>query len=205
MESKAVFVLVTARNCPHCTNFRKNWAEIKRALVETGLIETPIDIEVNSLSEAPDPTVYPPDLKRWVTWYPNFLLFTKKSWQSAQPGLNGSLEGHIFNGTMEGNMVKYLGNGNPTRENLVAWVKSRSSSTNKVNPMGSSAILSMLAAGSSSNASTTSTTLTPGMGVSAPIQPTSNPITITDARSANLKFIPTSSCKFSKIRLMPRN
>lgn len=202
MDSKCVFVLVTAANCPHCSRFRKEWPEIRQALMETQLVEEPVDIEVVKLSDQPDPKKYPPDLSRWVKWFPTFILVSKSSWLKAQPGQNGRLEGVIFNGVMEANGVKYVSSESPSKESFIRWIRSefpRVSGTSA--PSGpsntdSTPILSLLAAGSSS-ASSTSTGHKPS-------------IVISDSKGANkeIRYVPTSKsafCKMNRVKLRPRN
>jgi hypothetical protein len=132
MEPKPVFCLVTAMKCPHCTQFRQDWGEIRRAIESTGLVRI-VDIELISTSDLPSSEKYPKDLGRYVKWFPTFLLFSGKSWNSSSPELtsfNGrnqsdlKLDGTIFNGSMDANgNAKYIHRYAPTKDNLINWIQ----------------------------------------------------------------------------------
>lgn len=208
MEPKAIFVLVTAKNCPHCTNFRKNWTEVQQALLETGLIEKPVDIEVESMADRPNPALYPSDLKRWVRWFPAFLLFSRSSWLAAQPGSNKLLDGVIFNGRMTANGAEYEGNSKTTKETLVEWVK-QNCNNGKLSSLGSSVILSMLAASTSSDSTSQHghNNLSPqGSRTTQNQSGKSSYLNIKDPKSkkSNVQFVPSSACRLNRIQLVPR-
>lgn len=198
MEPKSVFVLVTASQCPHCKNFRKDWPEIKQALIDSQLVEI-VDIEVVKLSDQPDPKKYPPDLARWVKWFPTFVLVSKSSWTNAQPGQNGRLDGTIFNGVMDAKEAKYIGSESPNKESLLKWVRADCPRISGSTPSSSDTtpILSLLAAGSSSSSTTVA---------SSGNKPT---IVISDSKSnREIRYVPTSKsafCKMNRVKLRPRN
>ena len=205
MEPKSVFVLVTASQCPHCKNFRRDWPEIKQALIDSQLVEI-VDIEVVKLSDQPDPKKYPPDLARWVKWFPTFVLVSKSSWINAQPGQNGRLEGTIFNGVVDAKEAKYIGSESPNKESLLRWVRADCPRISGSSPTGNDTtpILSLLAAGSSST--TVSGSAGTGSAGTASSKPT---IVISDSKSnREIRYVPTSKsafCKMNRVKIRPRN
>jgi hypothetical protein len=132
MEPKPVFCLVTAMKCPHCTQFRQDWGEIRRTIESTGLVRI-VDIELVSTADVPSAEKYPKDLARYVKWFPTFLLFSGKSWNAASPELASydgrnqgdlKIDGTIFNGSMDANgNAKYVHRFAPTKDNLINWIQ----------------------------------------------------------------------------------
>ena len=163
MESKPVFCLVTANKCPHCTAFRQEWGEIRRAIEATGLVRI-VDIELNSTSDVPSPDKYPKDLARYVKWFPTFILFTGKSWNTSSPDLatfdgrnaEVKLEGVIFNGVFDPNgNAKYVHRYAPSKDNLINWIQGELKSDSMT---ANQPVLSLLSPNASANPSTGRTT-----------------------------------------------
>lgn len=160
MESKPVFCLVTAMKCPHCTAFRQDWGEIRRAIESTGLVRI-VDIELNSTADFPNPEKYPKDLARYVKWFPTFILFTGKSWNAASPELNRfdgrtanemKLDGVIFNGDMDSNgNAKYIHRYAPSKDNLINWIQNELKGEVMSSPQQSLSLLSPTRESSSMN------------------------------------------------------
>lgn len=213
MDSRSIFVLATAKTCPHCTDFRRNWDHIKSQIEATNLVRI-IDIEVNSTSETPDLTKYPRDLSRWVRWYPTFLLFKGKSWDAAVPGpgrdVSGAvLDGSIFNGYITPLKAEFIRGSPPTRENLLDWIKREVG--NMTESVSSSSILSMLAAGSTPP--TTAAAAAADGYRNGPVQPqpqpnvpTSRPnIILTGNQGSDSYYVPTTGSNVCRLKLRPRN
>ncbi len=154
--SKPVFVVLTAKKCPHCNTFLRNWPDLQNVIENTGLVSI-IKIDVNSTSDHPTYPQYPADLKNWIGWYPTFFLFRGTSWDIASTNPEAKLEGIIYNGHRKndgtGNQKpELLGREPPTKDNLLNWISRESPALKSGGGKGPS-ILSLLAAGFSSSSS----------------------------------------------------
>lgn len=159
-SKKPVFVLVTAKTCPHCHHFRNNWDNI-RGNIETSGLARVVDIEVNTTSDRPDTRRYPRDLHRFVNWYPTFLLIRGRTWDNGLPVLGQEapdtvLDGVIYNGHLTPTRAEFIKGLPPTAENLIAWVRAYAPKLCDSAVAGMNPILNMLSAGTSDTGGQTS-------------------------------------------------
>ena len=98
---KPVLIIVTSETCAHCVTYKKyyhyqvmDWVKQKK---QVNLIE--LHLSDGLVRLAPE---HHPDLKRYVRWFPQFLLFTGESWGNRQGKLDGIIMGgEMVNGTPE--------------------------------------------------------------------------------------------------------
>jgi hypothetical protein len=206
MESKPVFCLVTAMKCPHCTVFRQEWPEIRRAIEATGLVRV-VDIEVNSTRDTPNPEKYPKDLARYIKWFPTFVLFTAKSWNAASPeltstdvrqGKEAKLDGVVFNGVFnEKGEASYVPKSTPTKDNLIAWIQNEIK-----NDTGHSVPTSLLSSTRDSGVTTRTGSL------ETPISPsrihTATPVVSATGSGTGTFYVPTAG-SVCRLHFRPKN
>lgn len=83
MSQKHVFIVVTAGNCGYCTRFKtETWPTLKPKLVNSGRLNV-VEIQLETMSEVHTDSfinLYPEDLRRYIVWFPTFILCTYSSW-----------------------------------------------------------------------------------------------------------------------------
>lgn len=120
-----VIIIVTADNCTQChkPQFLDTVSKLEKIY--------PIDkINLAAMHQLQFPSSYPTELKNYVAWFPTFLLFHRKSWNTGE-----NLSGSVFNGYFDTNNILQYNNGgdNHTFNNVVKWInefKSRERPTN---------------------------------------------------------------------------
>src|SRR5437016_8207823 len=127
MDSKPVLVLVTAENCSACKQLKaRTWGTLKSEIIKLGAVRI-IEISLNTTADLPSENFYPIDIKRYIRWFPTFLLFTSKSWYAASPEVNkgskSSLEGVVFAGKFEGGILQSIPGIGATQENVLKWLR----------------------------------------------------------------------------------
>ena len=147
MNSRPVFVLVTAKGCGACRNFRRmSWNSLHEILTRLGTLNIK-DFETPSLLHSPSVdstgTKAPDDLKRWIKWFPTIALFTGKSWTLASQNPSSQLEGEVFGGEMINGNLESRNGPFPDTLNVPVWIENVLR-TSKFNSMEPSPILSLL-------------------------------------------------------------
>lgn len=129
MDPRPVFVLLTAKTCPACHNFkRKVWPSLEETLKKDGRVQI-VEIEVPTTRSKPDPVKYHKDLARFIGWFPTMSLYPAERWYDH----SSELIGIIKNGKIvppgtndEGNQVpehaEPHGKINLTEEDTIKWV-----------------------------------------------------------------------------------
>jgi hypothetical protein len=83
-----------------------------------------------------DTNKYPIDIKRWIQWFPTFLLFTSESWKSG-----GKLVGFVFNGQFNRNgKMEYVKDFDTDDESIYRWILDKLKDPVFNNPNNSSSI-----------------------------------------------------------------
>jgi len=120
--SKPVFVLITAKTCGACMNFKKRtWDSLKKEL--EGKVQI-VTIELPTTQSKPDPQKYHKDLSRFIGWFPTMSLFPSDRWFDP----NSELIGIVKNGKLvppSGNTpehVKIIGTIDLSKEDILRWV-----------------------------------------------------------------------------------
>lgn len=129
MDSKPVFVLLTATTCPACVNFKaKVWPSLKDELEKQNKVKV-VTIEVPTTSSKPDPQTYHPDLSRFIGWFPTMFLFPSERWNNHNSELIGIVKnGKIVppgvddNGNKVPEHVEPMGKINLSKEDTLKWV-----------------------------------------------------------------------------------
>lgn len=87
MDSRAIFVLVTSEDCPHCKTFRsKIWDSLKRALNKMANLQL-VDISLKERNlRYLDTQKYPADLANQVRHFPEIMISSGDSWNKALQG-----------------------------------------------------------------------------------------------------------------------
>ncbi len=99
-----VFVIITAETCGACAKFKEKGGvreKILRKLNELNIVRIEEIVLRATTTSTPDAREllerYHPNLRVWIGWFPQFLLFTSESWDNKYDPLKGS----IFNGTFD--------------------------------------------------------------------------------------------------------
>lgn len=133
---KPVLVLVTADTCGHCVNFKKNELNnLKQALQNEDKVYL---IEINLPNTQSTPGIeYHPDCKKYIGWYPTFLLFSGSTWFNH----NVPLKGSILNGKFKDDQVIHVGGYKMLTNNIIDWINQELSSNPIFNEPRSSVVL----------------------------------------------------------------
>ena len=108
-DNRPVFCIITASGCPACVNFKKSqYNDLMKLLNSKPLLGRIRVVEIenpNTASDLPSKSidgkyVIPRDLKRFIGWFPSFLLINGTSWNN---GVN--LGGSVFNGIWNSNGI----------------------------------------------------------------------------------------------------
>ena len=166
MTNNAVLVVVTAEDCGGCRKHKPTLEaskpEFSRFMGQGNFIHVamptldPKKPEFRTSSQAPAiidgehiPNINKPGLNRFVTWYPTYVLVSKRSWKDG-----ANLEAEVFGGRMDPKegMVWAERRESLTQENILNWVKEQLSSNIKFQGTSNtlevkSPILSLLNAG----------------------------------------------------------
>ncbi len=103
--SIATLVIVTAKNCGGCINYKKRTESDLLSGIKTlsdnrksrgigGIAVININLESTRSPSSSIFDRYHTDLKQFVGWFPTFLLFSNKSWDNK----SSKLEGLVYNG-----------------------------------------------------------------------------------------------------------
>lgn len=96
MDSRPVFVLITAKTCPGCVAFKKNtWDSLRDQLEKDNKVQI-VTVEVPTTTSKPDPVKYHKDLSRFIGWFPTMILFPSSRWNNH----NSELIGIVKNGKL---------------------------------------------------------------------------------------------------------
>jgi len=118
MDSKPVFVLIMAKTCGACQNFKRRiWSTLKKELIESDKVDI-VEIEVPTTASAPSTTKYHKDLRKFIGWFPTMSLFTGYSWNNPA----STLKGIIKNGKMVNNRVETIGKPDFSKNSVLEWI-----------------------------------------------------------------------------------
>lgn len=108
-DNRPVFCIVTAKGCPGCDGFKKEQYGVLMKLLESkpllGRIRV-VEIEYPGLgTPLPKKSTnnkydIPDDLKRFISWFPTFVLINGASWNEGK-----ELAGAVFNGSWNSNGI----------------------------------------------------------------------------------------------------
>lgn len=129
MDSKPVFVLLTATTCPACVNFKARvWPSLKEELEKQNKVKV-VTIEVPTTSSKPDTQSYHPELSRFIGWFPTMFLFPADRWNNHSSELigivkNGKIVPPSVNeaGNKVPEHVEPMGKINLSKEDTLKWV-----------------------------------------------------------------------------------
>ncbi len=130
MDSRPVFVLLTAKTCPACHNFKaKVWPSLKQALKNEGRVQI-VTIEVDTTQSKPDPVKYHKQLSRFIGWFPTMSLHPAERWYDHNSDLIGIIKnGKIVppgtdeeTGKHRPEHVDMMGKINLSEEDTMKWV-----------------------------------------------------------------------------------
>lgn len=89
--SKPTLIIVTSKTCSACRNFKATTGPTLLANLRRDNRIQVAEIDLDTMS-SPIPATYPRELKRFIGWYPTFILLAPMTGQT--------LEGVVFNGDM---------------------------------------------------------------------------------------------------------
>lgn len=129
MDSRPVFVLLTASDCPACHNFkRKVWPSLKKELERENRVQIVI-IEVPTTRNKPDPIKYHKELSRFIGWFPTMSLYPAERWYDRSSDLIGIIKNgkivpprHDENGNFKPEHVELIGKINLSENDIIKWV-----------------------------------------------------------------------------------
>jgi thiol-disulfide isomerase/thioredoxin len=112
--SKPTLIIVTSKTCGACRSYKANVAPaLLGALRKDNRIQVG-EIDLDTMS-SPLPSTYPKELKKFIGWYPTFILLA--------PMRGNNLEGVVFNGDMsKGHVTGPNGSRPISVEGITAWI-----------------------------------------------------------------------------------
>lgn len=116
MDSRPVFVVITAENCGHCKSFKNGpWPDTKAALESMGTVRV-VHIELAAMGDALPPQ-YPSTLQTYIRGFPTLLLVSGESWNRAlQSG--GPLDYQVFGTDAIGKRGTY----SRDKAGIISWI-----------------------------------------------------------------------------------
>lgn len=99
--SQQVLIVVTGRdNVPSCLFRDRLWPRLKQRLMNsTNLLLVEIELEkIRDIYSESFAKLYPPNLPRYIHWFPSFILCTHSSWV-----LREALNVEVFGGRIDHN------------------------------------------------------------------------------------------------------
>jgi len=129
MDSRPVFVLLTAKTCPACHNFkRKVWPSLKESLKKDNQVQI-VEIEVPTTNSKPNPVKYHKQLSRFIGWFPTMSLYPAERWFNQSSDLIGIIKngkivppGTDDKGKSYPEHVEPIGKINLTEDDTIKWV-----------------------------------------------------------------------------------
>jgi hypothetical protein len=129
MDTRPVFVLITAKTCPGCLAFKRNtWDNLKEQLENEGKVQI-VTVEVPTTMSKPDPEKYHKDLPRFIGWFPTMILFPANRWNNHNSELIGIVKngrllppGTNENGNFFPEHVEMVGKIDLSKEDILNWV-----------------------------------------------------------------------------------
>ena len=112
--SKPTLVIVTSKTCSACRSYKANLAQALMAVLrkDNRIQVGEIDLET---MRSPLPSTYPKELRRFIGWYPTFILLA--------PMKGDQLEGVVFNGDMShGHVSGPTGQRPISIEGITSWL-----------------------------------------------------------------------------------
>lgn len=117
--SKPTLFAVYADGCPACEMFKKFGRDtFVREITKRNKVIL-IEITLEHLG-AQLPEGFPPELQKFVKWYPTFVLTNTDTLAT------GKIKGTVFNGQLKGNVYELKEKNKllmPTAENIVNWIE----------------------------------------------------------------------------------
>lgn len=124
MDSRPVFVLITAKTCHACHGFRSHtWEDLKTELIKQGKVQV-VEIDVPNTQSKPDSTQYHPQLSRFIGWFPTMSLYPADRWNNHLSTLIGIIKnGKIVPPSDEqGEHIETVGKMNLSKDDILKWV-----------------------------------------------------------------------------------
>ncbi len=134
-----IFIFISAKNCPHCTSFRNNqWPTCKTQIEQLNTVKS-IEIELDKIGDTNKLNDYPNDLKKYVKWYPIFILVPAQSWFNSvsdikQPLQNMKIYNGIYDSVKDIYKHKEAQQSQPINAtSIVSWISNEIKSANNTN------------------------------------------------------------------------
>ena len=129
MDSRPVFVLLTATTCGACRIFkRKTWPSLKKALEEKGEVQI-VEIEVLDPGSKPDLIKYHKQLYRFIGWFPTMSLYPAERWFNHSSELIGIVKngkivppGKNDEGSIVPEHIEPVGKIILSEEDIIKWI-----------------------------------------------------------------------------------
>lgn len=117
-----VLFIATAQDCGHCIKLHSFLPDVKRALANDHKVAIK-ELSNSSYQKPLDVNGWPADITRWVQGYPTIALFRGDVWESAARNTNGKLVGAIFNGAMDGDIVRRNNKYTFDKDGVMRWIQ----------------------------------------------------------------------------------
>lgn len=112
--SKPTLLIVTSQTCSACQAFKRSVQPSLRSKLQRDNRIQVGEIDLPTMS-APIPSTYPAELRKYIGWYPTFILLA--------PSRGNGVEGVVFNGKMvNGRINGPVGNRPISVEGISAWL-----------------------------------------------------------------------------------
>lgn len=125
VDNRPVFVLATAKNCPHCHTFRNNiWGGLKPQIENSGKVRL-VEIDLPSTGSQPDDNIYPVDVRRYIRWFPTMFVIEGQSWNKGlkdKRNRNLKLNGSVLGGQFKGDVVEYASPPDMSERGILGWL-----------------------------------------------------------------------------------
>ena len=92
-SKRNILVIVTAGDCPACKFFKSKRRDLLDIVNREKLVKIE-EINFPNKHSPPDFSSYHPDLVKYIGWFPEFIIFTKESWNNHSI----PLKGYVLNG-----------------------------------------------------------------------------------------------------------
>ncbi len=82
-RTSCVLVYLSLEACPHCTVAKEKWPAIWDSICDEYKFPI-VNIEFETTTEKVTDMGFPATLQEWVAWFPQFLLFPRKEWDTGR-------------------------------------------------------------------------------------------------------------------------
>lgn len=127
-DSRPYLVILTANDCGHCQKLKPILGKVEENLKKAGDKVNFRHIPLLSMRKAQiDTRTYPADLNNYLNFFPQVILISGDSWNTAMsnPSRQGELNAIVMNAVKEGKTWVPASGTHPTNEvGIPAWVDS---------------------------------------------------------------------------------